>query len=179
MVLIHHLILPKLFPEFSFNQQHHKAFSCPHLIFQIITDFAPCSQLFLFILHPKGFPSGTVVKNLPSNAGDRRDLNAIPGLRRSPRVGNSKPCLCSCLENSMDRGAWQTTDCGVTKGQTRLSTHTHCMPNTIQIHACLHIHNPPLIQNVQFPPTIIITSQHVFLLTEMTSSLQTGCHISN
>ena len=119
----------------SFNQQHHKAFTCPHLIVQVITDFTPCTRLFLVILHPKGFPSGAVVKNLPANAEDRRDVSSIPGSRRSPQVGNGNPLLCSCLENSMDRGAWQTTVCGVAKGQTQLITHANYMPNTIQIHA--------------------------------------------
>ena len=46
-----------------------------------------------------------MVKNLPSNAGDTRDKGLIPGLRRSPGVGNGNPLQYSCLENSMDRGA--------------------------------------------------------------------------
>ena len=47
-----------------------------------------------------------MVKNLPANAGD---LASIPGLRRSPGEGNGYPLQDSCLENSMDRGVWQTT----------------------------------------------------------------------
>ena len=47
----------------------------------------------------KGFSGGTVVKNLPANAGD---TGSIPGLGRSPGVGNGNPLQCSCLENSMD-----------------------------------------------------------------------------
>ena len=51
-----------------------------------------------------------MVKNLPENAGD---LGSIPGLGRSPGEGNGYPLLYSCLENSMDRGAWRATVHGV------------------------------------------------------------------
>ena len=47
-----------------------------------------------------------VVKNPPANAGDIRDSGSIPGLGRSPGVGNGNPLHYSYLENSMDRGAW-------------------------------------------------------------------------
>ena len=57
-------------------------------------------------------------------ANDTKDVGSIPGSRRSPGVGNGNPLLYSCLENSMDRGAWQTIDPKVTKSQTKLSTHT-------------------------------------------------------
>ena len=46
-----------------------------------------------------------MVKNLPANAGDERDLGLIPGLGRSPGGENGTPRQYSCLENSMDRGA--------------------------------------------------------------------------
>ena len=55
-----------------------------------------------------GFPFGTVVKNLPANAGDARNEGSIPGSGRSSGVGNGNPLQYSCLENSMDRGAWQS-----------------------------------------------------------------------
>ena len=47
-----------------------------------------------------------MVKNLPANAGDTRDMGSIPELGRSPGGGNGNPLQFSCLENSMDRGAW-------------------------------------------------------------------------
>ena len=47
-----------------------------------------------------------LVKNLPANAGDARDMGSIPGLGKSPGVGNGAPLQYSCLENSMGRGAW-------------------------------------------------------------------------
>ena len=55
----------------------------------------------------KSFPGGSVVKNLPANAEDTRDKDLIPGLGRSPGVGNGNPLHYSCLENSMDRGVCQ------------------------------------------------------------------------
>ena len=65
-----------------------------------------------------GFPGGTMVKNLPTNARDARDMSSIPGLGRSPGVSNGNPSQYSCLENSMDRGALWATVHGVTKGWT-------------------------------------------------------------
>ena len=62
-----------------------------------------------------GVPGGAVVKNLPANAGD---MGLISGLRSSPGVGNGNPLQHSCLENPMDRGAWQATVHGVTKSWT-------------------------------------------------------------
>ena len=59
-----------------------------------------------------------VVKNLPVNAGDLRDMGSIPGLGRSSGGGHGNPIQYSCLENPMDRGAWQATLNGVTKSQT-------------------------------------------------------------
>ena len=51
-------------------------------------------------------PGNTVVKNLPANAGNTRDTGSIPGSGRSPEVGNGNTLQYSCLEISMDKGAW-------------------------------------------------------------------------
>ena len=58
------------------------------------------------------------------NAGD---LGSIPGSGRYPREGNGNPLQYSCLENSMDRGAWQAIAHGLAKSQTQLSdcAYTH------------------------------------------------------
>ena len=67
------------------------------------------------------------VKNLPVNASDLRDAVSIPEWGRSPGGGHGSPLQCSCLENPMDRGAWQATDHRVAKSWTqlkRLSLHT-------------------------------------------------------
>ena len=50
-----------------------------------------------------------MVKNLPANAGDVRDVGSIPGSGRSPQGGHGNPFLHSCLENPLDRGAWWAT----------------------------------------------------------------------
>ena len=58
------------------------------------------------------------VKNLPASAGDERDIGLIPGLGRSPGVGNGYSLQYSCLENPMDRGAWQATPWGCKQSDT-------------------------------------------------------------
>ena len=68
-----------------------------------------------------------MVKNLPVNAGDIRDVGLILGSGRFPGGGNGNPLQYSCLENPMDRKAWQAIVYRVTKSQTRLkqlSTYT-------------------------------------------------------
>ena len=74
-----------------------------------------------------GFPSGLVVKNLPAHAGD---AGSIPGLGRSPGEGNGNPLQYSCLENPMDRGAWQAAVHGVAK---ELDTTQQLNNNNIHI----------------------------------------------
>ena len=59
-----------------------------------------------------GFRGGSVLKNLPANAGD---TGSVPGSGRSPGEGNSKLLQYSCVGHSMDRGAWQTTVHGVAR----------------------------------------------------------------
>ena len=69
----------------------------------------------------RGFPGGRVVKNLPANVGDARDMGLISGSGRSPGEGNGNTLWYSYLENSTDRGAcWATVQC-VAKSWTRLS----------------------------------------------------------
>ena len=70
-----------------------------------------------------GFPGGSVVKNLPANAGAIENPDSILWLRRSPGRGSGNQLQYPCLENSMDRGAWWATVHGVAKSRTRLSTH--------------------------------------------------------
>ena len=60
-----------------------------------------------------------VVKNMLANAGDTRDVGSIPGLGRSPGVGNGNQLQYSSLRNAMDRGAWQATVHGVAKSWTK------------------------------------------------------------
>ena len=53
-----------------------------------------------------GFPGGSMLKNLPANAGDLGDAGSIPGPGRSPGGGNGSLLQYFCLENSMGRGTW-------------------------------------------------------------------------
>ena len=62
-----------------------------------------------------------VVKNLPVSAGDVRDAGSVPGLGRSPGIGHDNSLQYSCLENPMDRGAWQAVIHVVAKNQTQLT----------------------------------------------------------
>ena len=59
-----------------------------------------------------------VVKSPPANAGDARDTGSTPGSGRSPGAGNGNPLQYSCLENSMNRTAWQATVHGVARSWT-------------------------------------------------------------
>ena len=74
--------------------------------------------------HLKGFPGGSVVKNLPANAEDSRYVGLIPDSGRSPGGENGRPLQYSCLENPMDRGAWRAIVHRVTQSRTWLSTHS-------------------------------------------------------
>ena len=63
-----------------------------------------------------------MVKNLLANAGKAGSISELGG---SPGGRNGNPFQYSCLENSMDRGAWKVIVNGVAKSRIRLSTHTH------------------------------------------------------
>ena len=75
------------------------------------------------------FPGGSDGKVSVYNAGDQ---GSIPGLGRSPGEGNGNPLQYYCLENPMDRGAWQATAHGVTKSRTRLSDLTFTFTHTLE-----------------------------------------------
>ena len=61
-------------------------------------------DIYLEVAYMLSFPGGSDGKDSTCNAGD---LSSIPGLGRSPGGGHGNPLQCSCLENPMDRGAWQ------------------------------------------------------------------------
>ena len=76
-----------------------------------------------------------MVKNPPAGAGNTRDVGLIPGSGRSPGGGggSGNPLQYSCLENPMDRGAWQSIVHGVAQSRTplkRLSTHARISINS-------------------------------------------------
>ena len=67
-----------------------------------ILNFSIIDEVFSSVI---GFSGGSMVKNLPANAGVTEGVGSIPGSERSPGEGNDNPLHHSCLENSMDRGA--------------------------------------------------------------------------
>ena len=62
-----------------------------------------------------GISGGAVIKHLPANTGNKRDMGLIPGLRRSPGGGHGNLLQYSFLENPMDRGTWWAVLHGVPK----------------------------------------------------------------
>ena len=94
----------------------------------------------------RGFPGGSVVKNLPANAGDSGDPRLIPGSGRCPGGGHGNPPQCSCLENHLDRGAWRATVHEVAACTLRCS---FCPRGNVLV--CLFIHGflfSPVVINV-------------------------------
>ena len=75
-----------------------------------------CGDLFYKGTNP--IPGGSNGKEFTCNAGN---LGLIPGLGKSPGEGNGNPLQYSCLENSIDRGAWWATVHGVSKSCSQLS----------------------------------------------------------
>ena len=61
-----------------------------------------------------------VVENPSANERETRDAGLIPGLGRSPGEGNGNPLQYFCLENPMDRGAWQATVHKAAESQTQV-----------------------------------------------------------
>ena len=103
-----------------------------------------------------------VVKNSSANAGVIRGSGLIPGSGRSPGRGHGNPLQYSCLENPMDRGAWRATvHHGVTKSQTRLSTHA--MTNYIEHFFQVFIFHP-LIFWVKYLVTVFAHPKMVYFL---------------
>ena len=82
----------------------------------------PCADCFFFFFKQQlqSFPRGSEVKASASNvsASNAGDRGLIPGSGRSPGEENGNPLQYSCLENPMDRGAWQATVHGVAKSRT-------------------------------------------------------------
>ena len=75
----------------------------------------PSIREYFQLANGEGFPGGSVVKILVSNSGVAGDVSSMPGPGTSRKVGHGNPLQYSCLENSMDRAAWQTKVQGVTK----------------------------------------------------------------
>ena len=78
--------------------------------------FNSSMSCFTYLIHvSESFPGDSVVKTLSANAGDTGDSDLIPGSGRSPGGGKGNPLQYSCVENYMDREAWQAEVHGVAK----------------------------------------------------------------
>ena len=101
-----------------------------------------------------GLPRWPSDKETAYSAGDVGKTGLIPGSGRSTGEGNGNPFQYSCLENPMDRGAWQATVHGVAKSQTRLSTHTHMLVfspfSSLTGHARCKMREPEVLHYVQW-----------------------------
>ena len=85
-----------------------------------------------------GFPGGTSGKEPACQCRRHRRRGLISGLGRSSGGGRGNPLQCSCLENPMDRRAWQATVHRVAKSQTQLKRlSTHAYPIHIYICVCV------------------------------------------
>ena len=111
------------------------------------------------------------------------DPGLISGSGRSPGKGNGYPLQYSCLENPMDRGAWQATVHGVVKGQTRLSNQAHIpLASTEPIPAnhkpciCPQEKAPP---STRSPPSRFPGPLSSEILVELVSSSHLCCQPSN
>ena len=97
-------------------------FLCTKIFFCCFFTFSSAFSFFFGLPPPppslSNFLGGSVVKNLPANAGD---VGSIPGSERSPGGGNDNPLQYPCLENSLERGAWWDTVHGISKSQVQLS----------------------------------------------------------
>ena len=74
--------------------------------------------IILRILQWENMHVEILVKNLAASVGDLRDAGSVPGLGRSSGGGHGNPFQYSCLQNPMDRGAWQATVQRVAQSQT-------------------------------------------------------------
>ena len=84
-----------------------------------------CVYILNWIIFTEGFPSGSVVKNPPANAGDTGDVDSIPESGKFPGEGHDNPPQYSYLKDPMGRGAWWATVHGVAKSWRQLNGYTH------------------------------------------------------
>ena len=82
------------------------------------------------MIQPMSFPGGSVVKNLPANAGD---VVLIPGLGRSPGEGSGNPFQYPCMGNPIDRGAWRATAHEVAEELDTTETKQQVQPITVTV----------------------------------------------
>ena len=136
-----------IFLNLKYNTVSNRSF-CFHISLDLIKTFFNTYFLMVshvFRCHTSCFLGGSVVKNSPANAGDARDVSLIPGSGRPPGVGNGNLLQYSCLENSMDRGAWQATIHRVTESDTTEHACKKCLCSVLfhldkdLLESCSHV----------------------------------------
>ena len=124
---------------------------------------------------------GLVVKNPPDNAGDLRDAGSIPGWQDSPGGGHSNPLWHPCLENPVDRGAWQATVHQITKSQRqlkRLSTHAR-RRKVLNTNVFLNAATPSSLYTAQNPAVFYISQSLILILWNQLTYSQEDIAITN
>ena len=84
-----------------------------------------------------------MIKKLPANAGNIGDMGLIPGSKRSPGRGHGNPLQYSCLENPMNRGAWQATVHGVAESdmtEVTACVHTRHIVGVCEATGSVHVY---------------------------------------
>ena len=120
----------------------------------------------------RGFVCGSMVKNLPANAGDTGDRGSVPGSGRSPGVGNGNSLQYSCLKNPMDRGALWLQSMGSQESGT--TEHAHLMVTTemkdgqkpSSVTAQEHLHTPSMCPLSRQPPRLHMCSCQNYCSTD-------------
>ena len=143
-----------LIPPFHFSSSSMSA----RLVFLCFIGTSHQLPILYMVVYIWGFPGGSTGKECACNAGDP---SLIPGSGRSSGGGNSYPLHYSCLENSTDRGAWQTTVLGVTKSQTQLG-------NWLSVHVCQ--------PNLPVFPALPLPSTHLFSVSASLKSNLNRAH---
>ena len=111
-----------------------------HIFTDICFTFSPgsntctCCYLSYLTFTTSTSQEALVVKNPPTNAGDMKVTGSSPGSGRSPGGGHGHPLQYSCLQNPIDREAWQAIVCGFAKRQAQLKwLGTQCKKDEINI----------------------------------------------
>ena len=117
----------------AYSRQNTGVGSLSLLLGILLTQELNCGLLYckqvLYQLSYQGSPSVWWL-SVKESAGDTKDASLIPGLGRSPGVGNGNLLWYSCLGNAMDRASWQATVHGITTSWTELRTHAHTHTHT-------------------------------------------------
>ena len=100
-------------------------------------------------------PGGVVAKNPPASAGDSGAMGSTPELRRSPGEGNGNPLQCSCLGNSMDRGAWWAAVHGVARNRMWLSMYT-----LLAVNNQMSLDSWDVLGCLTWPRRLLVNSSH-------------------